>query len=81
MFPAARSPDKLIGSMNPCHDGGLVGRPVLLISEGGGGMDSLWVGIDVSKEFYSAAGIDSEGNESFSGTYSMGSDGFGNFLK
>jgi hypothetical protein len=27
--PASRSSDKLIGSMNPCQDGGLVGRPVL----------------------------------------------------
>jgi transposase len=52
-----------------------------LISEGGGGMDSLWVGIDVSKEVFSVSGIDSEGNESFSGAYSMGSNGFGEFLK
>lgn len=26
VFPASPSPDKLIGSMNPGHDGGLVGR-------------------------------------------------------
>jgi transposase len=52
-----------------------------LISEGGGGMDSLWVGIDVSKEFFSVAGIDSGGNESFSGSYSMGFNGFGEFFK
>lgn len=43
-------------------------------------MDRLLVGIDVSKEFFSAAGIDSEGSESFSGFYSMGSSGFGEFL-
>ena len=29
VFPASHSPDKLIGSMNPCQDGGLVGRHVL----------------------------------------------------
>jgi len=51
------------------------------ISEGGGGMDSLLVGIDVSKESFSVAGIDSEGNESFSRSYSMDSSGFGEFLK
>jgi transposase len=44
-------------------------------------MYSLWVGIDVSKEFFSVAGIDSGGNESFSGSYSMGFNGFGEFLK
>ena len=44
-------------------------------------MDSLLVGIDVSKEFFSVAGIDSGGNESFSGSYSMGFNGFGEFLK
>jgi len=44
-------------------------------------MDSLLVGIDVSKESFSVAGIDSEGNESFSGSYSMDSSGFGEFLK
>ncbi len=37
--------------------GGLVGRHVLLISEGGGGMESFLVGIDVSKELFSVAGI------------------------
>jgi transposase len=52
-----------------------------LISEGGARMYSLWVGIDVSKEFFSVAGIDSGGNESFSGSYSMGFNGFGEFLK
>jgi hypothetical protein len=26
VFPASPSPDKLIGSENPGHDGGLVGR-------------------------------------------------------
>ena len=52
-----------------------------LISEGGARMYNLWVGIDVSKEFFSVAGIDSGGNESFSGSYSMGFNGFGEFLK
>jgi transposase len=44
-------------------------------------MDSLLVGIDVSKALFSVAGIDSEGNESFSESYSMDSSGFGEFLK
>jgi len=44
-------------------------------------MDSFLIGIDVSKALFSAAGIDSEGNESFSGSYSMDSSGFGEFLK
>jgi transposase len=44
-------------------------------------MDSFLVGIDVSKEFFSVAGIDSGGNESFCGSYPMGFNGFGEFLK
>jgi transposase len=44
-------------------------------------MDSLLVGIDVSKELFSVAAIDSEGNESFSRSYSMDSSGFDEFLK
>ncbi len=44
-------------------------------------MDSLLVGIDVSKEWFSVAGIDSEGNESFSGSYSMDSRGFDELIK
>jgi transposase len=44
-------------------------------------MDSFLVGIDVSKALFSVAGIDSEGNESFSGSYSMDSTGFDEFFK
>jgi transposase len=44
-------------------------------------MDSLLVGMDVSKELFSVAGIDSQGNESFSGSYSMDSSGFDECLK
>jgi transposase len=44
-------------------------------------MDSLLVGIDVSKELFSVAGIDSKGNESFSRSYSMDSGGFDEFIK
>ena len=29
VFPASQSPNKLIGSWNPGHDGGLVGRRIL----------------------------------------------------
>jgi len=43
-----------------------------LISEGGGRMYSLWVGIDVSKYFFATAGINSEGKESFPRSYLMG---------
>jgi len=39
------------------------------------------VGIDVSKDFFATAGIDSEGKESFSRSYSMDSNGFDDFLK
>ena len=39
------------------------------------------MGIDVSKDFFATAGIDSEGKESFSRTCSMDSNGFGDFLK
>jgi transposase len=52
-----------------------------LISEGGGGMDLLLVGIDVSKAFFSAVGIDSEGKGSFSGSYPMDSSGFEGLIK
>jgi transposase len=44
-------------------------------------MDSFLVGIDVSKELFSAAGIDFEENESFSRSFSMDSSGFDEFLK
>jgi len=44
-------------------------------------MYSLLVGIDVSKDFFATAGIDSEGKESFSRTCSMDSNGFDDFLK
>ncbi len=52
-----------------------------LISEGGGGMESLLVGIDVSKESFSVVGIDSEGNGSFSRSCSMDSSGFDELIK
>ena len=44
-------------------------------------MYSLLVGIDVCKDFFATAGIDSEGEESFSRSCSMDSNGFGDFLK
>ena len=43
-------------------------------------MYSLLVGIDVSKDFFATAGINSEG-QSFSRSCSMDSNGFGDFLK
>ncbi len=44
-------------------------------------MDRLFVGVDISKDSFSAAGLDAEGNECFSGSYSMDSEGFGKFLE
>ena len=44
-------------------------------------MYSLLVGIDVSKDFFATAGINSEGRESFSKSHSMDSQGFGELLK
>jgi transposase len=44
-------------------------------------MDNLLVGIDVSKESFAVVGIDSEGNESFSGSYAMDSSGFEELMK
>jgi transposase len=44
-------------------------------------MYSLLVGIDVSKDFFATAGINSEGKESFSKSHSMDSQGFGELLK
>ncbi len=44
-------------------------------------MNSLFVGIDVSKDLFSAAGIDAKGNELFTKSHSMDSNGFGDLLK
>ena len=37
--------------------------------------------MDIAKDSFSAAGLDAEGNECFSGSYSMDSGGFGKFLE
>lgn len=44
-------------------------------------MYTLLVGVDVSKDFFSATGLDEEGGELFSASYEMNSNGFGQFLK
>jgi len=44
-------------------------------------MFNLLVGVDVSKDFFSASGLSGEGKERFSGTYEMKADGFSEFLK
>jgi len=44
-------------------------------------MERLLVGVDVSKDRFTVAGLDGEGKEFFSGSYSMDSDGFGKFLE
>jgi transposase len=58
-----------------------LGGKSCLISEGDGRMYSLWVGIDVSKEGFSTAGINSGGQEVFSKAYAMDSNGFEELLK
>ena len=44
-------------------------------------MERMFVGVDISKDSFSAAGLDHEGKERFSGSYSMDSEGFGKFLE
>ena len=44
-------------------------------------MERLFVGVDISKDSFSAAGLDDEGKECFSGFYSMDYDGFCKFLE
>jgi transposase len=44
-------------------------------------MERLFVGVDISKDSFSAAGLDDEGNECFSTFYSMDCAGFGKFLE
>ncbi len=44
-------------------------------------MESLLAGIDVSKDLFSVIGIDSEGNEAFSGFYAMDSNGFDELME
>ena len=44
-------------------------------------MDRMLVGVDISKDTFSSAGLDSEGKERFSGSYSMDSEGFFKFLE
>jgi hypothetical protein len=46
-----------------------------------GSMDSLIVGGDVSKEFFSAAGLDGKGTRCLTEDCAMDSDGFSKFLK
>jgi transposase len=43
-------------------------------------MERIFVGVDISKDNFSAAALDAEGKEIFSGFYSMDSDGFSKFL-
>ncbi len=44
-------------------------------------MERLFVGVDISKDSFSAAGLDHEGKECFSGSYPMDCEGFGKFLE
>mgnify|MGYP001544382690 FL=1 len=68
--------------MNPGYGGGLVGRHYPADSgKEGERCITFWFGVDVSKDFFSAAGLDEEGKEHFSGIYEMNSHGFSEFLK
>jgi transposase len=44
-------------------------------------MDRVFVGVDISKDTFSVAGLDGEGKECFSGSYLMDSEGFCKFLE
>ncbi len=44
-------------------------------------MESLIVGVDVSKESFSAAGLDGKGTRCFTEDCAMDSEGFSKFLK
>jgi transposase len=44
-------------------------------------MYGLFIGVDVSKDFFSAVGLDKEDKELFSGTYEMNSNGFSEILR
>jgi transposase len=44
-------------------------------------MDKMFIGVDISKDTFSVAGLDAEGKGHFSGSYSMDSEGFGQFLE
>jgi transposase len=87
--PCLPSHNKLIGSENPCQDGGLVGRQFLLLScvgwRGGADMDERerfgwFLGIDVSKETFDACCITKQGERLFSLSTSMDRRGFEELL-
>jgi hypothetical protein len=44
-------------------------------------MDRMFIGGDISEDTFSVAGLGAEGNEPFSGSYSMDFEGFGQFLE
>jgi transposase len=58
-----------------------LGGSSCLLWEGGRKMERLFVGVDISKDSFSAAGLDSEGNESFAKFYSMDFEGFHQFFE
>jgi transposase len=70
--------------MSPCHDGGLVGRrscrnrinkkEVFVLFK-------LYVGIDVSKDFSTAQGLDNTGKKLFYLRFGMNAEGFSAVLK
>jgi transposase len=83
VFPASIIPDRLIGRLSSCKTGGLATRHPVdpESSQGRWKMYGLYVGIDVSKDSFSVAGIDSKGNVLFQGSYSMDAAGFSLFLE
>ena len=88
--PCLPSHNKLIGSENPCHDGGLVGRQFLLLpcmdGRGGADMDERkqfgwFLGIDISKETFDACCITPQGERLFNLSISMDRKGFEELIR
>jgi transposase len=74
--------------LNPCHDGGLVGRQHLLLLYNGGGVEmgkaqkfSYYLGIDVSKETFDVCCINHKGDKLFSMSTSMNRAGFDELIR
>jgi transposase len=82
VFPASIIHDRLIGHLSSGETGGLVTRHPVDPgnSQRRWKMYRLYVGIDVSKDSFSVAGLDSKGNVLFEGSYSMDAKGFSLFL-
>jgi transposase len=83
VFPASIIHDRLIGRLSSCETGGLVTRhPVDPVgSQMRCKMYRLYVGIAISKDSFSVAGLDFKGNALIEGSYGMDAEGFSLFLE